>query len=602
MKSASNRRQAGAALVIALGVTVLLASLSAALVIRGMTERRHARAFTVSDQAVIAADAGLNRVAATFLANHLRLVRPPDPNNPPDPNFPFVFEVHPVATEGGVVTIPTGSRLAGAPAGRVMGFPTETNPLALVFAQNTLAMSVNSRRVENSYWVEILRRSGARPSPGVIQAFGPGGAGGANPCPGRDPGPTGPGSASLPRIIEVLVQSRGATNIELAGRVVETWLRLSVHAESIYDNAIASGEGGMELDGLIEILGGVYARGPESGGRAVTVESGSVIHSADDDNEENDDRFETCEFDDEDIPTRFRVFGGDLNMRGNAIIGSPDEGYFHEISVDGSYDGSTATRPGRPFYAFEVSVAPGTDVPDVEFPEVMIPGAGQSLHIDPDFLDWGPCEDVPPISRSNDYGYIEFDPCTGELEIGGQVVLTPAPASGVITLGTRTGPWQNRYYEVTPVVSWRSVTTGQTITQGARGGGLFVDVGPTGTVDLATTFEVVEDDLLDAAFGLYTNGNMRMGGDKPDEGSWYEYEGLYIANGWIEVEVGPDGSEYEGTLIGGRGVRVDVHPDGEVDFIQKPGMLWNMPPGAPLNGSTLKTTGALGFFGWRQVR
>jgi hypothetical protein len=131
---------------------------------------------------------------------------------------------------------------------------------------------------------------------------------------------------------------------------------------------------------------------------------------------------------------------------------------------------------------------------------------------------------------------------------------------------------------------------------------LFVNVGENGTVDLATTFEVVEDELIDAAFGLYTNGNMILGGDKDDEGSWYEYEGLYYANGRMMVNVGPDGSEYEGTFIGREGLTVNVHRDGEVDFIQKPGMLWNMPPGAPPGGATLKVTAVLEFNGWRQVR
>jgi hypothetical protein len=581
------RNQSGAALVIALGVTVILASLTAALLFRGTAERRQARSFTTADQSVIVADAGLNRTAATFRAGHIRLVPAPDPENPPDPNFPFVFEVPGMALPA--VGFAEESLLADAPDGRVMGYPFEDNPLVITYVENTLLMGVSTRQIATLYEpIQIIRRTGARPSPRVVF-------------------PTGAAGLVAPERIEFLVRARGTNDPAAAGREVEAWMRFWVFAESIYNNAIAAGAAGTGTTGNVSVHGSIYVKGEDILLDAYTASGIARAHNSYHTsfvqqtwsntvfggtvyvpNDPNDDYY----FETEDLDSRFQVFEGSVTVTGTASVGQADN-YFTRIAVDGYYNGGATTdSAGSPFWGDEVSIAPGTDVPELDFPDVTIPGADRALHIDPSVLTWSSTCTIR--TRGNAHGYYRFDPCTGDLEIGGQVVLTPPPANGVITLGTNSGPNRNRYFNVTPVAGWTNTDTGAGVTKPVEGGGLFADTGPGGRLDLEAGIKV--NDFPKKTFGLYTNGNMRIDPGGTGGASWQgSYVGLYYAQGRLDFN---KQVYIAGTVVGKNGVTTSQVPD----IYQVPSLVRNLPPGAPPAGSILRVRGFLGFFDWRQIR
>jgi len=575
------RSQKGAALIVALGVTVILASLTAALLFRGTVERGQARSFTTADQSRLVADAGLNRIAAAFRAGHIRMVPAPDPANPPDPNFPFVFEIPAAATPA--VGFAGESLLANPPAGRVLGYPSEDNPLVVTFAQNTLLMGVSSRPVATLYEpLEIIRRTGARPSPGVVL-------------------PTGAAGLLAPEVVEVLVRARGTDDPAAAGRQVEAWMRFRVIAESIYNNAIAAGAAGTGMTGNVSVHGSVYVKGGNirldaftAGGTARAHNSfhtdhpqqtwsntvfGGTVHLT-------TDRNDPFYFDPEDLDSRFQVFQGSVTVTGASSIGREGNN-FSRVAVDGFFNGGRTTdTAGRPFWGDEVSIAPGTDVPDLDFPDVVIPGADRALHLNPSVLAGSSTCTIR--SGGNAHGFYRFDPCTGELQIGGQVVLTPPPANGVITLGDRFID----YFTVTPVNSWRNDATGATVTRPVAGGGLFVNTGPGGRLNLEAGFRV--NDFPRRTFGVYTNGSMRI--DPGGGGGWRSsFVGLFYAQGRL---VFAKQVNIAGTVVGKGGVTTSQVPD----IYQIPSLVRNLPPGAPPAGSILRVRDFLGFFDWRQLR
>lgn len=578
------RNQKGAALIVALGVTVILASLTAALLFRGTVERGQARSFTTADQSRLVAEAGLNRTAAAFRAGHIRMVPAPDPANPPDPNFPFVFEIPAAATRA--VGFASESRLANAPAGRVMGYPTEDNPLVVTFAQNTLLMGISSRPVVTLYEpLQIIRRTGARPSPGVVF-------------------PTGAAGLAAPEVVEVLVRARGTDDPASAGREVEAWMRFRVIAESIFNNAIAAGAAGTGTTGNVSVHGSIYVKGEDitldaftAGGTARahnsfhtthpkqtwsnTVFGGTVFLTA--------DRNDPFHFDTEDLDSRFQVFQGSVTVSGTSSVGRP-ENYFSRVAVDGFFNGGRTTgTAGTPFWGDEVSIAPGTDVPELEFPDVVIPGADRSLHVSPSVFQSS--RNCTLRTGANAHGFYSFNPCTGALEIGGQVVIT-RPADGQITLDRPRGGDDPPFFNVTPVNTWTNPLTGARVTRPVAGGGLFADTGPGGSLNLEAGIRV--EDFPRRTFGLYTNGNMTInpgGGD----GWGSSFVGLFYAQGRLHFE---KQVYIAGTVVGKGGVTTKNVPD----IYQIPSMVRNLPPGAPPAGSILRVRDFLGFFDWRQLR